>query len=390
MRALFIVCVIDILGFGILIPLVPYMADRFGASPGLITPILGVYSLCQLLAAPFWGRLSDRYGRRPILMSSLSGACLSYVILGLANNLWWLLLSRMLAGFMAGNIAAAFAYASDISAPENRARALGTVGAAIGIGFMLGPAIGGVLAGNDEHTANFGLPAAVSAALSLLAISLVYFMLPESHAAEHRAPERDPNRRSPLQLLRERPTLRLIVSGAFLVTCSQAILESIFAIWAMNKFGFGPRTVGIVLFCLALIPVAMQGGLVRVLAPLLGEVRLAIIAILSWVTGLVIIAWSDHLPLAMVGLACCGVGSGLFSPSASALASKQATSRDRGVVMGTYQSGLSLARSLIPFASGALYAGLGPSAPFLAGACVTLPAAWLIWNSQRVASTIAS
>jgi DHA1 family tetracycline resistance protein-like MFS transporter len=390
MRALFIVCVIDILGFGILIPLVPYMADRFGASPGLITPILGVYSLCQLLAAPFWGRLSDRYGRRPILMSSLSGACLSYVILGLADNLWWLLLSRMLAGFMAGNIAAAFAYASDISAPENRARALGTVGAAIGIGFMLGPAIGGVLAGNDEHTANFGLPAAVSAALSLLAISLVYFMLPESHAAEHRAPERDPNRRSPLQLLRERPTLRLIVSGAFLVTCSQAILESIFAIWAMNKFGFGPRTVGIVLFCLALIPVAMQGGLVRVLAPLLGEVRLAIIAILSWVTGLVIIAWSDHLPLAMVGLACCGVGSGLFSPSASALASKQATSRDRGVVMGTYQSGLSLARSLIPFASGALYAGLGPSAPFLAGACVTLPAAWLIWNSQRVASTIAS
>jgi MFS transporter, DHA1 family, tetracycline resistance protein len=389
MRALFIVCVIDILGFGILIPLVPYMADRFGASPSLITPILGAYSLCQLVAAPFWGRLSDRYGRRPILMSSLAGACVSYVILGLAENLWWLLLSRVLAGFMAGNISAAFAYASDISAPENRARALGTVGAAIGVGFMLGPAIGGVLAGNDEHTANFALPAAVSAGLSLLAISLVYFMLPESHAAEHRAPHRDPQRRSPLQLLRERPTLRFIVSGAFLVTCSQAILESIFAIWAMNKFGFGPRTVGVVLFCLALIPVAMQGGLVRLLAPRLGEVRLAIIAILCYVMGLVIVAYSSHLPLAMVGLACCGVGSGLFSPSASALASKQATARDRGAVMGTYQSGLSLARSLIPFASGALYAGLGPSAPFLAGACVTLPAVWLIWNSQRVASTIA-
>ena len=390
MRALFVVCVIDILGFGILIPLVPYMADRFGAAPELITPILGAYSLCQLVAAPFWGRLSDRYGRRPILMSSLAGACVSYVILGLADNLWWLLLSRVLAGFMAGNIAAAFAYASDISAPENRARALGTVGAAIGIGFMLGPAIGGVLAGNDEHTANFALPAAMSAALSLLAISLVYFMLPESHAAEHRAPHRDPQRRTALQLLRERPTLRLIVSGAFLVTCSQAILESIFAIWAMNKFGFGPRTVGVVLFCLALIPVAMQGGLVRVLAPRLGEVRLAVIAILSYVTGLVIIAYSSHLPLAMVGLACCGVGSGLFSPSASALASRQATPRDRGAVMGTYQSGLSLARSLIPFASGALYAALGPSAPFIAGACVTLPAAWLIWNSQRAASTIAT
>ena len=389
MRALFLVCVIDILGFGILIPLVPYMADRFGASPGLITPILGAYSLCQLIAAPFWGRLSDRFGRRPILMSSLAGAFVSYVILGLAQNLWWLLASRMLAGFMAGNLSAAFAYASDISAPENRAKALGTVGAAIGIGFMLGPAIGGLLAGNDEHTANFALPAVVSAGLSLLAISVVYFRLRESHAAENRTVAGEVRRR-PLQLLRERPTLRFIVSAAFLVTCSQAILESIFAIWAMNKFGFGPRSVGVVLFCMALIPVAMQGGLVRLLVPRVGEVRLAVFAILSWVMGLAIVAYSSHLPLALLGLACCGVGSGLFNPSASALASKQATQRDRGAVMGTYQSGLSLARAIVPFVSGALYAGLGPSAPFLAGACVTLPAAWLIWNSQRAARTIAS
>jgi multidrug resistance protein len=389
MRALFIVCVIDILGFGILIPLVPYMADRFGAPPWLITPILGAYSLCQLVAAPFWGRLSDRYGRRPILMSSLFGACLSYVILGFADNLWDLLLSRVLAGFMAGNLAAAFAYASDVSAPENRARALGTVGAAIGVGFMLGPAVGGLLAGSDEHTANFAIPAAVSAALSLLAISLVFFMLPESHSAEHRTTRRDGPQRRPLQLLRERPPLRFIVSGAFLVTCSQAILESIFVIWALNKFGFGPRMAGGVLFGLAFIAVGMQGGGVRLLAPRLGEVRLAMCAIFAYVAGLVIVGWSRHLPLALVGLACCGVGSGLFSPSASALASKQATARDRGAVMGTYQSGLSLARAVIPFASGAVYAALGPGAPFLAGACITLPAAWLIWHSQRVASTIA-
>jgi multidrug resistance protein len=390
MPTLFIVCVIDILGFGILIPLVPYMADRFGASPQVITPILGAYSLCQLVAAPFWGRLSDRYGRRPILMSSLAGACLSYAILGFAENLWWLLASRVLAGFMAGNISAAFAYASDISAPENRAKSMGTVGAAIGVGFMFGPAIGGLLAGNDEHTANFALPAIVSACLSLLAISLVYFLLPESHSKEHRTRRDEPHNGHPIRLLGERPILRRIVSGAFLVTCSQAILESIFAIWAMNRFDFGPRTVGMVLFCLALIPVAMQGGLVRVLAPRLGEVKVATMAILAYVLGFVIVGYSSHLPLALVGLACCGVGSGLFNPSASALASKQATSRDRGAVMGTYQSGLSLARALIPFGSGALYAGVGPSAPFLAGACLTLPAAWLIWHSQRASRTIAS
>ncbi len=215
-------------------------------------------------------------------------------------------------------------------------------------------------------------------------------MLPESHAKEHRTQRHEPRSSHPIQLLRERPTLRFIVSGAFLVTCSQAILESIFAIWAMNRFGFGPRTVGLVLFFLALLPVAMQGGLVRVLVPRMGEVRLAVAAVLAYVCGLLIVAYSSHLPLALAGLAFCGVGSGLFNPSASALASKQATARDRGAVMGTYQSGQSLARSLIPFASGTLYAGFGPSAPFLAGACLTLPAAWLIWNSQRAARTIAS
>jgi MFS family permease len=387
MLSLFVVVVIDLLGFGILIPLLPYMADRFGSSPALITPIFGVYSLCQLIAAPFWGRLSDRHGRRPILMSSLAGAGASYVMLGLAQNLWWLIAARVLAGFMAGNIAAAFAYASDISTPESRAKAHGTVGAAIGIGFMVGPAVGGVLAGPDEHTANFALPAAVSAVMTLIAIAMVYFKLPESHAPEHRA-ARDEPRRRPLQLLSERPSLRFIVSSAFLVTCAQSMLEAIFAIWALNAFGFGPRTVGIVLFCLALIPVAMQGGLVRVLAPRLGEARLAVAAVACYVSGLLIVAYSSHLPLALAGLTFCGVGSGLFSPSASALASKQATARDRGAVMGTYQSGLSLARAFIPFTAGALYVGFGSSAPFIAGACVSLPAAWLIWNSQRAARTM--
>jgi MFS transporter, DHA1 family, tetracycline resistance protein len=153
--ALFLLCVTDTLGFGILIPLVPYMAERFGTQPQFITPVLGSYSLCQLLAAPWWGRLSDRYGRRPVLMTSLAGACLSYVLLGCARNVWWLLAARMLAGFMAGNIAAAFAYASDISTPEKRAATMGLVGAAIGIGFTLGQPLGGILAGADARTASF-------------------------------------------------------------------------------------------------------------------------------------------------------------------------------------------------------------------------------------------
>jgi len=385
--SLFLVSVIDILGFGILIPLVPYMADRFGAQPAVITALFGSYSLCQLIAAPLWGRLSDRYGRRPILISSLAGACVSYLILGLASSLGWLFASRILGGFMAGNIAAAFAYASDVSAPEKRAASLGMVGAAIGIGFTLGPAIGGLLAGNNLQAASFVLPAVVSASLSLFAIALVTFLLPESNTVEHRMEHRSRARVGPLRLLLERPALRFLATAALLVTFSQAILESILAIWALNKFGFGPRTVGLLMFCLACLAVLMQGGGVRVLVPRLGEAKLATLGVLAYVAGLVTIAEAPSLAITGLGLALCGVGVGAFNPSASSLASKQADLHDRGAVMGTYQSSSSLARVIGPFVSGPIYAAFGPSAPFLSGAAVTVFAIVFIWLASARAST---
>ena len=380
--SLFLVSVIDILGFGILIPLVPYMAGRFGAPPAVITALFGSYSLCQLIAAPLWGRLSDRYGRRPILISSLAGACVSYLILGLAHSLGWLFVSRILGGFMAGNIAAAFAYASDVSAPERRAASLGMVGAAIGIGFTLGPAIGGLLAGNNLQVASFVLPAAVSASLSVFAIALVIFLLPESNTVERRMAHRSRARIGPLRLLLERPALRFLATAALLVTFSQAILESIFAIWALNKFGFGPRTVGLLMFCLACLAVLMQGGGVRVLVPRLGEARLAALGICAYVAGLVTVAAAPSLMVTGLGLALCGVGVGAFNPSASSLASKQADVHDRGAVMGTYQSSSSLARVIGPFVSGPIYTAFGASAPFLAGAAVTAFAVLFIWRAQ--------
>jgi DHA1 family tetracycline resistance protein-like MFS transporter len=381
--SLFIVSVIDILGFGILIPLVPYMGVRFNAPPEWITPIMGSYSLCQLLAAPFWGRLSDRYGRRPILMTSLAGACVSYLILGFASGIGGLLVSRMLGGFMAGNISAAFAYASDVSVPEKRAASLGLIGAAIGVGFTLGPAVGGVLAGNNLQTANFLLPATVSACLSMLAILLVAFMLPESNTAQMRAARQAGPRIGPLRLLSERPALRYVAIAALLVTTAQSILDSILGLWALDKFGLGPRTVGLLIFCGAVLAVLTQGGLVRVLVPRLGEVRLATIAIVTFVTGLLLVSEAPGVEITVIGLALCGIGMGAFTPSNSALASKQSTGYDRGSVMGTYQSSSSLARVIGPFASGPLFAVLGSKAPFLAGACVALPAAWFLWRVRQ-------
>ena len=385
LAALFLFCIIDTLGFGILIPLVPYMADRFGTAPQFITPVLGSYSLCQLLAAPWWGRLSDRYGRRPVLMSSLAGACLSYVILGCARNIWWLLAARMLAGAMAGNIAAAFAYASDVSPPEKRAGAFGLIGAAIGIGFTLGQPLGGLLAGTDPRTANFTAPAVVSACLSVVAILLVRFVLPESHTAAHRSLHPQQPRRGAWRLLRERPALAYLAAATLVVTYSQAILESIFAIWALHRYGFGPRTVGFLLFGIALPALLMQGVVVRALAPRLGEARLASGGVVLYVAGLVILAAAGTPAGTVAGLLSCGAGLGAYNPSASALASKQSRAHDRGAVLGAYVASASLARVLGPFTSGALYALLGPAAPFLIGAGVTLAAVWLL---RRAAAAV--
>lgn len=378
LAALFVFCVIDTLGFGILIPLVPYMADRFGTPAQLITPILGSYSLSQLLAAPVWGRLSDRYGRRPILMSSLAGACLSYVLLGAARNVWWLLASRILAGLMAGNIAAAFAYASDVSSAEKRAGALGVVGAAIGIGFTLGQPLGGVLSGRDPARADFVAPAVVSACLSVLAILLVRFVLPESHTAAHRRQHPEEPRRGSVQLLRERPALGRVALATLAVTYSQSILESIFAIFALHRYGFGPRAVGFLLFAAAFPALLMQGGAVRILAPRLGEARLAMLGVFAYVAGLVILGEAPTVVVTLLGLVLCGIGLGAYNPSAFALASKQSRAHDRGAVLGAYAASASLARVIGPFTSGPLYALLGAAAPFLIGACVTLPAAWLV------------
>ena len=381
LRILFVVSSIDVLGFGVLIPLVTYMAKRFGAAPEVITAILGSYSLCQFIAAPLWGRLSDRYGRRPILMSSLAGACLSYALLALAQGLGMLLASRMLAGFMAGNLSAAFAYASDVSAPEQRAKSMGVVGAAIGIGFMLGIPLGGALAGNNPEHANFLAPALVSIALSLTALALVKFFLPESRGADMRIA---PTARSlrPWHLLRSRPALRDIAGAALLVTCAQGILESIFILWALERFQAGPRTVGLALFGVALLSVLMQGGFVRMLAPRLGESLLGGAGAVTYACGLLIVGVSGrHLPWIGLGLALAGLGMGAFTPSASALASKQSRGDDRGAVMGTYQASTSLARVIGPFSSGVLYRYLGPDAPFLTAAALALPAAWLLWRA---------
>ena len=384
LAALYIVCVIDVLGFGIMVPLVPFMANHFGVSPALLTPLLGVYALCQLIATPIWGRLSDRYGRRPILVSSMGGACISYLMLGFAPNIWWVLAARILGGFMAGNLATIMAYASDVSAPQNRARALGGVGAAIGVGFLIGPAIGGTLAGEHLAEVNFLRPALVAALLALVALALVLFVLRESHTHRDQHQQQHAGRRTrPWQLLHDKRGLLWLACGALLVTYAQSTLESIYAQSAMDRFGIGPRSTGLSMMALAGMAVLMQGAVVRVAMPRLGEYRIAFIGILSYVVGLLTMALSGSLHWAIIGLGFVGTGIGLFNPTSAALVSRQSNAGNRGAVMGVYQASVSMARVLAPLFSGTIYSHVGRTAPYYLGALITLQALWCIAAARR-------
>src|SRR5580700_3384737 len=186
MAILFLIVLIDLIGFGLVIPLLPFYAVRFHASPQEVTVLMAVFSLASMLTAPLWGRLSDRVGRRPVLMVSMAAAALAYLWLGFASRLWMLFAARALAGAGAGNIAAAQAYIADITKPEDRARGMGLIGAAFGLGFIIGPALGGWLAGSDPATADVVTPAWVAAGLSALALLGVVFLLRESLPRERR------------------------------------------------------------------------------------------------------------------------------------------------------------------------------------------------------------
>jgi DHA1 family tetracycline resistance protein-like MFS transporter len=322
-------------------------------------------------------------------MSSMAGAAFSYVMLAFGDSIGWLIASRVLGGLMAGNIAAAMAYAADVTSDENRARGLGVVGAAIGTGFMLGPALGGVLAGADLDSANFQRPALVAMALSATAFIAVCMWLPESLTSKQRA--RNAQRRIPRTAWREvlqRPALAMLIGAILLVTIAHSMLESIVAIWAMDRFAFGPRQVGWYLLLLGVLLVGMQGGAAGFLTQYFGERRVAIAGVSTYLGGLLVLAFTDDLTLLIGGGVLCGLGAGAYLPSLSSLASKQAAAHERGVIMGTYQSATSLARIIGPTVSGAIYAGIAFNAPFLFGVAVALPALWLIARSQHFSSSV--
>ena len=376
MPVLFLIVLIDLIGFGLVIPLLPFYAERFSASPQEVTVLLATYSLAQMLTAPVWGRMSDRVGRRPVLMVSMGVAALAYLWLGFASALWMLFVARALGGACAGNIAAANAYIADVTTPENRARGMGMIGAAFGLGFIVGPALGGIVAGNNLATADLRSPGLIACALSLTAFLGVLLVLKES-LPQGRAPRPRKGRVAALRDALARKSLARLLLIFFLAILAFGGMEAVFALWAMAQFGWGPEQIGYVFTYVGVLSAVMQGGLIGRLTARFGEEKLLIAGLSLIALGLVLIPVAHDLPVLVAAVSCLALGMGAMQPSLNSLISRRAGAEEQGEVMGVAQSIASLSRVLGPLLAGALFAGLGRDAPFLAGMALVIVAAVL-------------
>lgn len=375
MFLLFLTVFIDVIGFGIIIPLLPFYAENFGASPWIITLLFSCYSLMQFLFAPFWGSLSDRIGRRPILLLSIGGSCLSYLWCGLATSLWMLFASRLLAGFMGGTIVTAQAYISDITTPENRTKGMGMIGASLGLGFTLGPAIGGLLAGSNPEQVNYQLPLLAASGLSLCGFIFAWFALPKSmklSSNRESKPVSVSNRLLGLLQILQAPLINVLIGIFFLVVLGLLGAQTTLALWLERKFSWGPAQTGYLLMFCGVLATILQGGMIGILNKKFGEVNLLVSGICFVGMGLFLIPFSATLVLLLGAMSLLTVGECLSKTALRSLLSQLVKSNETGKILGIAQSASSLAAIIGPGLGGLAFAAMGKDYPFFNGSILIL------------------
>jgi MFS transporter, DHA1 family, tetracycline resistance protein len=365
---IFLTCFIDILGFGIVIPVLPLYGEHFGATAVQIGWVVGIFSLMQFFFAPIWGRISDRIGRKPVLLIGLAGTVLGYVLMGLAQTVTALFVARLIAGISGANISAAQAYLADISTPETRARAMGLLGAAFGLGFVFGPALGGWAGG----TLGYAAPMFIAAGLAALNFCFVLFRLPES---------RQPGAQSGGRIFPglfahvERRVFIWSVTGYFLVIAGFSIMTSLFALLLLHRYGLDATGTGYILAGVGLIGAVIQGGLIGRLVQRFGELALALTGAVLMALGLFGLGLTASFGAMLAAMVAVGIGNSLLMPTLTTITSRRADADWQGRALGVMQSGGSLARWAGPMVAGTLLglqmqSGQGPYAalPMLAGA----------------------
>ncbi|MCC7442977.1 MAG: MFS transporter [Bdellovibrionales bacterium] len=367
LAVLFGIVFVDLLGFGIVIPILPYYAQAYGASGLEVGLLMACYSGMQFLFSPLWGALSDRHGRRPVLILSIAGAALAMLGLGFAPSLAWLFVGRLAAGMFGANISTAYAYVADVTDEANRAKGMGIVGAGFGLGFIFGPAIGGILS-----RYGYDAPMFAGAALAGLNTLFALWKLPEpplSAAQRAKNRTRRPGIAEAVTLLR-RGKSGLPVVLFFGVTFAVVQMEVAYALFLKARFGFDAHEAGLLLACTGLIMVIMQGGLIGRLVSRFGEERLVPFGAAMGALALAGFGFSYQILWSGLALGVMAVGQGMLHPSLSSLASRGARADQRGLTLGIFHSASSLARVLGPLPAGLLFDRVAPGAPFLVSALI--------------------
>lgn len=342
---------IDLLGFGIVIPVLPFYAEgtQFNATPRTVGLLFASYSVMQLLFSPVLGRLSDKYGRRPVLLMSIIGTGIGFLILGFATTLWMLFVGRILDGISGGNISTAQAYIADITTKEDRAKGMGLLGAAFGLGFIFGPAIGGILSHWGIH-----VPFLFAAGLCFANALLLYFTLPETVTPDHPARVSAARGRGFAQLINslKQPRLGFILTIYFLFIVAFSIMTTSFSLYTMFRFGYDAQHNGYLFAYVGLIAVIIQGVLIGRLVRRFGELWLVIVGALFFAASLFAVPFvgpnAGGLVALLIGGGIFSLGNSLSTPALNSLASKSVGAAEQGGVLGVTQSVSSLARAVGP------------------------------------------
>lgn len=356
---IFITIFIDLVGFGIVIPVLPLYAERYGASEATVGLLLAIYSAMQFVFAPILGKLSDRVGRRPVLLVSLIGTSIGFLLmgfapsmpvgfalLGMAPTLVWLFVARVIDGISGGNISTAQAYIADVTPPEERSKGMGLIGAAFGLGFIFGPAIGGALS-HISPEAPFFFAAAMAAANA----TALYFLLPESLSAEHRSQAR---RGGILEVLEQSGSWQLgaVIATYFFSTVAFAMMTATFALFAAHRFKFNEAKTGYLFAYVGVIGAVIQGGLLGRLVKMFGDKPLAVTGTAIFAASVFCFPLSQTVAALAIASTGFAIGNSLMTPTLNALASKSVSAAWQGRVLGVLASVASLARIIGPVLGG--------------------------------------
>ncbi|HEY5903453.1 MAG TPA: MFS transporter [Anaerolineales bacterium] len=375
--SIILVVFIDLLGFSLILPLLPYYAESFKASEFVTGLLVASYAAAQLIGAPVLGRLSDRFGRRPLLLASIFGTFLGFLLLGIANTLWMLFAARVIDGFTGGNLSIAQAYISDVTDAQNRSKGLGMIGAAFGLGFIIGPVTGGFLS-----QWGYAVPAFVAAALSLINLALIYFWLPESLTAEKRAGMADKKPAVNLGALftaLRRPFTGPLLTTRFFFGLAFATFQTIFSLYTLARFNLPAGSTGLILTYVGVLSVFTQGFLVGRITSKFRDDVLIVACVGLMAVSLAGWALAPTISALLVVLTPTALAGGILNTLLSSTLTKAVEPQEVGGILGLGAAVESATRVFAPVIGGALLQGLGTWAPGAFGALVMVGVFAYVW-----------